>query len=78
MDIQRIEITHPEENESPIQSRAKIYHSPQLIEWGNLQELTRSGSGLDLDSLNSTASNVFGKPIPVDPNNPWHIPPIRP
>lgn len=62
--------------ESQDQVETKIYHAPQLTEWGNLQELTRGDNGIYFDQHGAgTTSNPLGRPIPVDPNNP-RLPPI--
>lgn len=59
------------EFESPSQSEMKPYHSPQLTEWGDLQELTRGSTGttFDLDGFNTSGLPV--RPQPVDPNFPF-------
>ena len=43
-------------------SEMKIYHKPQLTEWGTLQEVTRGGKGAVFDSHSFAASDVHGRP----------------
>ena len=42
----------------------RTYHKPLLIEWGNLQDITRGGSGTQHDSYSDAASNIHARPQP--------------
>jgi hypothetical protein len=53
------------EKRPPTQLKTKTYHRPQLMEWGNLQELSRGGSTPYVDQHGAgTTSNPLGAPPP--------------
>ncbi len=56
-----------------LNSKIKIYHTPQLIEWGDLQDMTRGFGGTGIDGALGSNFQPLG-PQPVDPNNPWPLP----
>ncbi len=53
----------------------KKYHPPLLIDWGDLQSLTKGSGGIYNDGDLSASSNISGQrfsPDINDPNNPYN------
>jgi hypothetical protein len=64
-----------EDKESPVQLETKTYHTPQLREWGDLQQITKGSTTPVNDQEGVGASSTgFGKrkpddyPLPPFPN----------
>jgi hypothetical protein len=54
MDELEINRNLPEDRESMILISIKPYHTPQLTEWGDVQELTRGGGPDNFDDFDFT------------------------
>ncbi|MBI5352499.1 MAG: lasso RiPP family leader peptide-containing protein [Chloroflexi bacterium] len=74
MSRSRIRPYNVETNELACSLVKKNYHAPKLIEWGDLQDLTKGTKSAPGDDA-FTGSSGTGVRLPPNANDPWGKPP---